>query len=167
MWTDETAASSVICSNMICVCVCVCYRTSEISGGIVSAGKLSWSDFSRRTLRWIQRPIFITFRLILTISISRRAWTTWPARASEWLLIYHFIFDLFSHNSHHQHMFCCVAQLISDFIQFLSAGLCRLLEESRVGFLFTGETAHMYIWLDCRQKPYIHWRVCRVFTSQV
>lgn len=23
MWTDETAASSVICSNMICVCVCV------------------------------------------------------------------------------------------------------------------------------------------------
>lgn len=62
----------------------VCYRTSEIRGGIGSVGKLSWWNSSRPTQLWIQRPIFTMCRLTLTISISRRAWTTWPARASEW-----------------------------------------------------------------------------------
>lgn len=61
----------------------VCYRTSGIRGDTVSVGKLSWWGSSRQTRPSTPRQNSSMCRLTLTISISRHAWTTWPAKESK------------------------------------------------------------------------------------
>lgn len=63
--------------------VFACCRTSETRGGTASVGKPSWCACSRPTPPSTPRPLSSTIRSTRTTSTSRRAWTTWPARASE------------------------------------------------------------------------------------